>query len=119
MGTDAGVVFKCLRFCLPHICLAALFILSAAVIVLLQRRFTALLTFRFRGKRRQTDLFRLARRTMAVVSVLALGWALRSLYVNLRVGEYIRLRSNPTTIYEDRYVDPAAVSITPRRRKRT
>lgn len=118
VGTDAGVVFKCLRFCLPHICLAALFILSAAVIVLLQRRFTALLTFRFRGKRRQADLFRLARRTMAVVSVLALGWALRSLYVNLRIGEYIRLRSNPTTIYEDRYVDPAAVSITPPERKK-
>lgn len=118
VGTDAGVVFKCLRFCLPHICLAALFILSAAVIVLLQRCFTALLTFRFRGKRRQADLFRLARRTMAVVSVLALGWALRSLYVNLRIGEYIRLRSNPTTIYEDRYVDPAAVSITPPERKK-
>ena len=30
VGTDAGVVFKCLRFCLPHICLAALYILTAA-----------------------------------------------------------------------------------------
>lgn len=118
VGTDAGVVFKCLRFCLPHICLAALFILSAAVIVLLQRRFTAVLTVQFRGKRRQADLFRLARRTMAVVSVLALGWALRSLYVNLRIGEYIALRRDPTTIYEDRYVDPAAVSITPPERKK-
>lgn len=118
VGTDAGVVFKCLRFCLPHICLAALYILTAAVIVLLRRRFTAVLTVQFRGKRRQAGLFRLACRAMGVISVLALGWALRSLYVNLRVGEYIRLRSNPTTIYEDRYVDPAAVSITPPERKK-
>ena len=118
VGTDAGVVLKCLRFCLPHICLAALFVLSAAVIVLLRRRFTAVLTVQFRGKRRQADLFRLARRVMAVVSILALGWALRSLYVNLRIGEYIRLRRNPTTIYEDRYVDPAAVSITPPAQKK-
>lgn len=118
VGTDPGVVLKCLRFCLPHICLAALYILTAAVIVLLQRRFTAVLTVQFRGKRRQADLFRLACRTMAVVSVLALGWALRSLYVNLRVGEYVQLRRNPTTIYEDRYVDPAAVSITPPAQKK-
>lgn len=118
VGTDAGVVFKCLRFCLPHICLAALYILTAAVIVMLRRRFTAVLTVQFRGKRRQADLFRLARRAMAVISVLALGWALRSLYVNLRVGEYVQLRRNPTTIYEDRYVDPAAVSITPPEQKK-
>lgn len=118
VGTDAGVALKCLRACLPHICLAALFVLTAAVLVTLQQRFTAALSFWFRGKRRQADLFRLARRAMGVVSVLALCWALRALYVNLKVGEYIALRRNPTTIYEDRYVDPAAVSVTAPERKK-
>ena len=112
VGTDPGVVLKCLRACLPHICLAALFILTAAVIVMLQRRITATLTVQFRGKRRQTDLFRLARRAMGVISILALFWAFRALYVNLKVGEYIALRRNPTTIYEDRYVDPAKAAVT-------
>lgn len=118
VGTDPGVVLKCVRACLPHICLAALFILAAVVIVLLQRRITATLTFRFRGKRRQADLFRLARRAMGIISALALCWGLRSLYVNLRVGQYIELRRNPTTIYEDCYVDPAAVSVTAPARKK-
>ena len=112
VGTDPGVVLKCLRACLPHICLAALFILTAAVIVMLQRRITATLTVQFRGKRRQTDLFRLARRAMGVISILALFWAFRALYVNLKVGEYIALRRDPTTIYEDRYVDPAKAAVT-------
>ncbi len=118
VGTDAGVALKCLRACLPHICLAALFVLTAAVLVMLQRRFTADLSFQFRGRRRQADLFRLARRSMAAISVLALCWAFRALYVNLRVGQYIELRRNPTTIYEDRYVDPASVSITAPERKK-
>ncbi|MCI9170028.1 MAG: LTA synthase family protein [Lawsonibacter sp.] len=118
VGTDAGVALKCLRACLPHICLAALFVLTAAALVVLQRRFTAALSFQFRGRRRQADLFLLARRSMAVISVLALCWAFRALYVNLRVGQYIELRRNPTTIYEDRYVDPASVSITAPDRKK-
>lgn len=118
VGTDPGVVLKCLRFCLPHICLSALYILTAVVIVMLQRRFTATLSFQVRGRGRQVDLFRLARRAMAVVSILALGWAFRSLYVHLKVGEYIQLRRNPTTIYEERYVDPATVSITPPAQKK-
>lgn len=112
VGTDPGVFFSCLRSCVPHICLSALFILLAVVIVLLQRRFKATLSFYFRGKRHRADLFRLARRTMGVVSVLALCWAFRSLYVHLKIGQYIELRRNPTTIYEDRYIDPASVGIT-------
>lgn len=112
VGTDSGVVFKCLRACLPHICLSLLFILAAVVIVALQRRLRATLSFQFRGKRHQVDLFRLARRAMGVISILALCWGLRSLYVHLRIGQYIQLRRNPTTIYEDRYVDPAKVAIT-------
>lgn len=112
VGTDGGVVLKCLRACLPHLCLAALFVLAARAIALLQRRFRAVLTFRLRGRERRADLFRLARRAMGIVSLLALCWGLRSLYVNLRVGEYLALRRDPTTIYEDRYVDPAQASVT-------
>lgn len=112
VGTDPGVVFKCLRACLPHICLSALFILLAWVIVVLQRRVSARIFFQFRGKRRQADLLLLARRGMTVVSLLALCWAFRALYVHLKVGQYIELRRNPTTIYEELYVDPADVSIT-------
>lgn len=112
VGTDFGVVLSCLRTCLPHICLAVLFILTAVMIVALQRRVRATLTFQFRGKRRRADLFRLAHRIMAVLSVFALCWAFRSLYVHLKVKQYIELRRNPTTIYEDRYIDPANVSIT-------
>lgn len=112
VGTDPGVVFKCLYSCLPHICLAALYILLAVIIVMLQRRISATLSYQFKGKRRQVDLFLLIRRAMAVISVLALCWAFRSLYVHLKIGQYIELRRNPTTIYEDRYVDPANVSIT-------
>lgn len=118
VGTDPGVVFKCLRACAPHICLSALFILLAVVIVMLQRRVRATLSFRLQGRRRQADLFRLARRAMGVVSVLALCWAFRSLYVHLKVGQYIELRRNPTTIYEERYVDPAKVAITAPERKK-
>lgn len=118
VGTDGGVVLKCLRACLPHICLAVLFILTAVVIVLLQRRSRAVLTIHFRGKARRTDLFRLARRAMGAISVLALCWALRALYVNLKVGEYIALRRDPTTIYEDRYVDPAKAAVTAPERKK-
>ncbi len=112
VGTDSGVVFKCLRSCLPHICLSALFILLAVTIVILQRRFRATLSFQFRGKRRQINLFRLARRAMGAVSILALCWAFRSLYVHLNVGQYIKLIRDPTTIYEDLYVDPAGAAIT-------
>lgn len=112
VGTDSGVVFKCLLSCVPHICLAALYIFSAVIIVMLQRRFTAVLTFQFRGKRHKANLFRLAHQAMAILSVLALCWAFRSLYVHLKIGQYIHLRRNPTTIYEELYVNPANLSIT-------
>lgn len=112
VGTDLSTVFKCLRACAPHICLSALFILLAAAVALLQRRVRATLSLRLRGKRYQIDLFRLARRAMGLISLLALCWAARSLYVHLKIGQYIELRRNPTTIYEDRYVDPAGAAIT-------
>lgn len=118
VGVDPGVALKCLRACVPHLCLSALFILAARGIVLLRRRFRAAVSFQFRGKRRRADLFLLARRAMALISLAALCWALRCVYVNLKIGQYIDLRRNPTTIYEERYADPAKAGITASEKKK-
>ena len=118
VGSDTGLVFSCLRACLPHICLAALFIALGIIVVMLRRRLAVTLSFQFRGRRRQADLLSLVRRAMSVVSVVVLCWALRSLYVNLRIQEYVDLRRNSTTLYEDHYVDPVNVAVTPPQKKK-
>lgn len=118
VGSDTGLVFNCLKACLPHICLSVLFIALGVIVVTLQKRVAVTLSFQFRGRRRQTDLLSLVRRAMSVVSIAALCLSLRSLYVNLRIEEYVQLRRNSTTLYEDHYVDPASVAITPPQEKK-
>lgn len=118
VGSDTGLIFLCLRACLPHICLSLLFISLGVLVTALQRRIAATLSFQFRGRRRQTDLLVLVRRAMAAVSLIALIWAVRALYVNLRIEEYVALRRNPTNLYYERYVDPVNVTITPPRQKK-
>ena len=38
VGSDTGLVFNCLKACLPHICLSVLFIALGVIVVTLQKR---------------------------------------------------------------------------------
>lgn len=111
-GSELGVVMDGVKACIPHLLVLALFILAGTACLVFPRRFAFTATIDVYRWRHTTDLLALARHLMTLFAAGSLLSSLKYLDSSLNVMEYITLRLDASTLYEEHYVDPKSVRIT-------
>lgn len=117
-GTDMGVVSRGLKACVPELICAAVFILAAVTVCLLQKRVRVSVVAEVFGRHGSLDILRSVRRLMTVLAIVAFVVGVRHADKTLAIGDHIKQYWDATTIYEERYVDPAAANITAPKEKK-
>ncbi len=111
-GSELGVVADGVIACIPNLLAIALFILAGTACLLLQRRFALTASIRVFRLRHETDLLSLARHLMTLCAVFSLLSSLKFVDDSLEILDYVRLRQDASTLYEEHYVDPKGVRVT-------
>ncbi|MBD5132932.1 MAG: LTA synthase family protein [Clostridiales bacterium] len=117
-GSELGVVLDGVRACLPHLSVLALFILAGTACLILQRRFAFTADVGVYRWHHRFDLLSLARHLMTLFAAVSLFSSLKFLDDSLGVVEYIGLRMDASTLYEQHYVDPKGVRVTAPEKKK-
>lgn len=111
-GSELGVVLDGVRACLPHLLALTLFILAGAACLALQRRFAFTASIDVYRRHHKVDLLSLARHLMTLFAAVSLFSSLKYADDSLSITEYVALRLDASTLYEEHYVDPKSVRIT-------
>lgn len=111
-GSDMSVVPSCLKACIPYFLVLVCLILFGVAVCQLKKRFLILLKLEVFHWKHEFNLLSVIRHFMLLASVILLVGSF--LYIDdvLNVSGYIERRMHPTTIYEERYVEPATAGIT-------
>ncbi len=111
-GSDDSTVRSCLHSCIPALKIVIVYIIIAIIIYCIQRTCSVVLKIGLLFRAVRINILSVIRHVMAIISVVSLILSVRYIDRSLQIGEYIVSRSNPTTIYENYYVDPNSVNIT-------
>lgn len=110
-GSDTGVVFSCLRSCIPAFGVIGLYIAIGIGACRVQRKFSIILKLEALQHMMRIMLMPFIRHCMTVISVCSIIFSIQYADQSLQIGAYLKARMNTTTIYEDYYVDPDYVNI--------
>lgn len=108
-GSNTDMVMQCIHSSGTQITVLLLYLFALAAVLILQRRYTVVYHSEKHGDR---DVIRLSRRILMWSGVISLIFVAVFTESTFKVIDYMRLRMSPSTLYEDNYVDPAAVNIT-------
>lgn len=111
-GSNFSIVFSALKACVPDLCAMVLFIAFGVIICVLQKRVSITMTLDIFHWRHSFNFLSVLRHLMLLFSVASLVGSIYFVDKTLGISTYLEYQMNPTTIYEERYVEPADTGIT-------
>lgn len=117
-GSNMSIVKDCLAAVFPWLCIAVEFALIGALLCFIQGQGSVVVGLRIFHRQYKWNIFTFFRHFMTMFAVVALWGTIQCVYDSFKIGDYLALALDSTTIYEDHYVDPADTAITaPKKRK--
>lgn len=110
-GSDEGVVFECLKSCIPALLAILLFVFMLAGFSLIRRTLSVTLVMDLLHRRREIDLLGTIGHIIPVLSIAFLFFSVWYAERSLQIRSYLESQRHTTAIYEDFYVDPNSVEI--------
>lgn len=111
-GSNFSIVFSGLKACLPDLAIMVLFIALGVIIYKLQKRVSITMTLDVFHWRHSFNFLNVLRHSMLFLSVASFAGSICYVDMVLEISTYLEYQMNPTTIYEERYVEPAGAGIT-------
>lgn len=111
-GSNYSIVFSCLRACVPDFVFMAMFIMFAVLVRILQKRVSITMELSVFRWQHSFNLFNVTCHCMLLFSIASLAGSFLFADDTLGISTYLDHQMNPTTIYEERYVEPASAGIT-------
>lgn len=111
-GSNYSIVFSGLKACIPDLFAIAAFIAFGVLICMLHKRVSITMTLDAFRWQHSFNLLNITGHLMLLFSIVTLAGSFLFVDDTLGVSTYLEHQMNPTTIYEERYVEPATAGIT-------